>query len=61
MSDLCCDEKLKATSSSANSDSAKCKIYANVGFLTVAVIGVWVLFSVPVILSSTRPVENVSQ
>ena len=60
MSDPCCDEKLKVTSSTENSDS-KCKTYANVGILTVAVIGVWVLFSVPVILSSTRPVENVSQ
>ena len=45
MSDLCYDEKLKATSSTENSDS-KCKTYANVGILTVAVIGVWVLFSV---------------
>ena len=60
MSDLCCNEKLKATSSTENSDS-KCKTYANVGILTVAVIGVWVLFSVPVILYSTRPVGNVSQ
>ena len=38
----------------------KCKIYANIGFLSVVVIGVWVLFLVPVILFNTRPVENVS-
>ena len=43
MSDPCCNEKLKAISSTDNSRSdSKCKTYADVGVLTVAVIGVWV-------------------
>ena len=32
--------------------------YANVGIFAAVIIGVWLLFSVPVILYSTRPVKN---
>ena len=46
--------------SADNSSDSKYKTYANIGFLSVVVIGVWVLFLLPVILFSTQPVENVS-
>ena len=47
-------------SSADNSLDSKCKTYINIGFLSMVIIGVWVLFLVPVILFTTRPVENVS-
>jgi hypothetical protein len=58
MSDPSCNEK-KVHSSIENAD-VKCKTYANVGILIMVIIGVWVLFLVPIILFGTRPVENVS-
>ena len=58
MPDPGCNQKkmLASTESMFN-----CKTYANIGIFTVVVIGVWVLFLVPVIVYNTRPAENVSQ
>lgn len=61
MADPGCNQK-KELASTENS-MFNCKTYTNVGIFTAVVLGVWVLFLVPVIMYNTRPAdhENVSQ
>ena len=52
--------KQKNVLATIENSMSKWKIYASISIFTTVIIGVWILFLVPVILFSTRPVDNVS-
>ena len=52
--------KQKNVLATIENSMSKWKMYASISIFTTAIIGVWILFLVPVILFSTRPVDNVS-
>jgi hypothetical protein len=61
MSDTSCNEKEVPSYVENSQTEFWCKTYANIVILTMVIFGVWVLFLIPIILFSTRSVENVSQ